>query len=304
MTSRRLLTVAATIAAAAIAATPAATAAHRNDQLPLHAGSAGQRVADLQWLLGGHKPYAFTQVHPTFKGKPNGSYGARTKHAVIAMKFRVGYPKQGQCGAKTTLLRDTTTRYFFSILEGRAPRPRCWVALAAERVKGLVRPGASTAALTIQRLEVSQLGVHEIPDGSNLGPCISTTCRIGSLGLFGPYQGSTGAYGAAWCASFAQWALKSVTGHTIPAALPAYVPSIAEWAQQHNYLAAKPKVGSFVIFLSSDLRLVNAFHIGYVVRVTASGVQTVEGNYANGVHEVWRPFAANPMVYVDVPGVA
>jgi hypothetical protein len=295
------------VAVLAIVFAPAGTAATcsaARQAFPLHAGSCGQHVSDLQWLLHGGKPYVFKQVLPTFKGHPNGSYGAITKHDVLAMKFRVGYPKLGQCGAKTTLLRDTTSRYFFFILEGKVPRPRCWVALAAERVKGLVRTGATVTALAIQKLEVSQFGVQESPDGSNRGPCISITCRLGALGLFGPYQGSTGAYGEAWCASFAQWALKSVTGHTMPAALPAYVPSIAQWAQQHNYLAAKPKVGSFVIFLSPDLLLVNAFHIGYVVRVTASGVQTVEGNYANGVHEVWRPFADNQMVYVDVPGVA
>lgn len=272
---------------------------------PLHAktarsaASCGQHVADLQWLLHGGKPYVFTQVKPTFKGRPNGSYGAITKHAVLAMKFRIGYPRAGQCGAKTTLLTDATTRYFFYILEGKAKRPICWVALAANRVKGAVRTGPTAAALAIQKLEISQLGVHEIPDGSNRGPRISFTS-----GGFGPYQGSTGAYGAAWCASFAQWALRSVIGHGMPAALPAYVPSIAAWAHQHNYLAAKPKVGAFVIFLSRDLRLVNAFHIGYVVRVTASGLQTVEGNYANGVHEVWRPFDSNRMVYIDVPGVA
>jgi len=290
------------IALAALAVVLAPSGAHaavRHDTFPLHAGSNGQRVQDLQWLLGGHRPYVFTQVKPTFKFKPNGAYGARTKSAVIAMKYRVGYPKLGQCGSKTTLLRDTTTRYFFAILEGKALRPRCWVALAAQRVKGLVRVGATDTALKIQALEVLQLGVQEVPDGSNRGPRISFTANG-----FGPYQGSTGAYGAAWCASFAQWALKSVTGHTMPAPLPAYVPSIAAWAQAHNYLAAKPKVGAFVIFLSPDLQLVNAFHIGYIVRVTASGVQTVEGNYADGVHEVWRPFDANPMVYVDVPGVA
>jgi hypothetical protein len=287
----------------AAAATPKCSTARQ--AFPLHAktahsaASCGQHVADLQWLLHGGKPYVFTQVKPTFKGKPNGSYGAITKSAVIAMKFRIGYPKLNECGAKTTLLRDTTTRYFFSILEGHAVRPRCWVALAAERVKGAIRTGATTTALAIQRLEVSQLGVQEQPDGSNRGPRISFTS-----GGFGPYQGSTGAWGAAWCASFAQWALRSVTGHGMPAPLPAYVPSIAAWAHEHNYLAAKPKVGSFVIFLSPDLQLVNAFHIGYVVRVTASGVQTVEGNYANGVHEVFRTFASNRMVYVDVPGIA
>lgn len=266
---------------------------------PLHAGSCGQHVAALQWLLGGHKPYVFRQVKPTFKGKPNGSYGARTKSAVLSMKFRIGYPAKGECAAKTSLLRDTTSRYFFYILEGKAKRPTCWVALAAERVKGAVRPGPTKTAVAIKKLELSQLGVHEIPDGSNRGPRISYTS-----GGYGPYQGSTGAYGEAWCASYAQWALRSVTGHTIPAALPAYVPSIAAWAQHRNLLAAKPRVGSFVVFLSGNLRLVNAFHIGYVIKVTAAGVETVEGNEGNAVREVWRPYTSNHMVYVNVPGVA
>jgi hypothetical protein len=292
-------------AAAAFLAPVPAVAAHRpacptvRQQFPLHAGSCGQHVADLQWVLGGHRPYVFRQVKPTFKGKPNGSYGARTKHDVLAMKYRIGYPAKGQCGAKTTLLRDTTSRYFFFILEGKAKRPTCWVALAAERVKGAVRVGPTVAALRIKQLELSQLGVHEIPDGSNRGPRISYTS-----GGYGPYQGSTGAFGEAWCASFANWALKQVTGHIIPAALPAYVPSIAEWAQARNLLAAKPKVGSFVIFLSSNLQLVNAFHIGYVIHVTGTGLETVEGNEGNAVREVWRPFAGNHMVYVNVPGVA
>lgn len=276
-----------------------ASAARCGDLFPLHAGSCGQHVADLQWLLHGGKPYVFHQVKPTFKGKPNGSYGAHTKHDVLVVKYRIGYPKLGQCGAKTTLIRDTTTRYFFYLLEGKAKRPTCWVALAAQRVKGTVRTGATSNALRIQALEVSQLGIHEIPDGSNDGPRISY-----AAGGFGPYQGSTGAYGAAWCASFADWALIQITGHGFGSANNAYVPTIADWAQRNNLLAATPRVGSFVVFLSANLQLVNAFHIGYVVRVTATGVQTVEGNEGNAVREVFRTFADNHMVYVNVPGVA
>jgi hypothetical protein len=309
---RRVLLVTVALAVVLVAAGNLAHAAARapvcsvaRQQFPLHAktihasASCGQHVADLQWLLHGGKPYVFRQVKPTFKSKPNGSYGAVTKHDVLAMKFRIGYPAKGQCRAKTSLLNDTTTRYFFYVLEGKAKRPTCWVALAAERVKGAVRTGQTTTAFAIQKLEVSQLGTREIPDGSNRGPRISVTA-----GGFGPYQGSTGAYGAAWCASFAQWALKAVTGRTMPAPLPAYVPSIAAWAQANNFLAAKPRVGSFVIYLSSDLRLVNAFHIGYVVKVTATGIQTIEGNEGNAVREIFRAYTANHMVYVNVPGVA
>lgn len=325
MKSRRQSLAAAIAAAVAVVAMPSASAvaggsaAHatvkqacpaKRQAFPLHAktvrsaASCGQHVADLQWLLHGGKPYAMHQVKPTFKGRPNGSYGAITKHDVLAMKFRIGYPKAGQCGAKTTLLIDTTTSYFFHVLEGTAIRPTCWVGLAAQRVKGAVRTGATDTALAIQRFEISQLGVHEIPDGSNRGPCISIVdgCAV-YLGN-GPYQSSTGAYGAAWCASFADYMLKLITGHGFGSTNDAYVPAIAEYAQAHNELAAKPRVGSFVIYLSRDLQLVNAFHIGYVVRVTATGVQTVEGNEGNAVRELWRPFATNRMVYVNVPGVA
>lgn len=297
------LTVASPVPAAAAAHKPACGAARQ--AFPLHAAAAhakascGQHVSDLQWLLHGGRPYVFRQAKPTFKPRPNGAYGARTKSAVLAIKYRIGYPTKGQCGAKTTLLRDTTTRYFFYVLEGKAKRPTCWVALAAERVKGAVRTGPTKTALAVKQLELSQLGVHEIPDGSNRGPRIS----FASAG-YGPYQGSTGAYGEAWCASFAEYALIRIAGHGFGSINDAYVPTIAAWAQQRNLLAAKPKVGSFVIFLSADLRLVNAFHIGYVIKTTASGVETVEGNEGNAVREVWRSFAGNHMVYVNVPGVA
>jgi hypothetical protein len=49
------------------------------DVFPLHPGSQGQHVKDLQWLLHGGRPYVFRQVKPTFKPAPNGAYGARTK---------------------------------------------------------------------------------------------------------------------------------------------------------------------------------------------------------------------------------
>jgi hypothetical protein len=284
-----------------------AIAAKRHDPYPLHSGSSGPRVAALQWLLAGHRPSVFTKTKPTFKGRPNGYYGARTKAAVKAMKYRIGFPKAGECqlGKTSTYVTDSAGVLLIEILEGKKQRPRCWVAIAAKRIQGTVVPGATVIALAIKRLELSQLGVHEIPDGSNRGPCISISCRLGDLGEFGPYQGSTGAYGAPWCASFGDWALKRIAGHGFGSANDAYVPTIAEYAQARGWLQAKPTVGSFVIFLSADRLLVNAYHIGYVIKlVGSSGIETVEGNYADAVHEVYRTFQANPMIYVDVPGVA
>jgi hypothetical protein len=187
------------------------TAPKRHDAFPLHAGSAGQHVADLQWLLGG-KPYAFTQVKPTFKGRPNGSYGAsRSTRARDEVPHRLpeARPVRREDDAAARhddplLLLDPRGQGAAAALLGRA---------RSERVKGAVRTGATATALAIQQLEVSQLGVHEIPDGSNRGPCISFTCTLGGH-AYGPYQGSTGAFGAAWCASFAQWALGSASPAT------------------------------------------------------------------------------------------
>ena len=270
--------------------------AARHDTLPLHAGSYGERVAGLQWLLAGHRPNVFTKVKPTFRGKPNGALGARTKHAIVAYKFRIGYPGRGQCGARMTLLVPTAGHLFFDLLEGKRQRPICWVALAQQRVQ-LVVPGASRAALAIKALELSQLGVREVPDGSNRGPCISFTCRLGALGAFGPYQGATGQFGAAWCASFQQWAFNAQGPGTF-ADRSAGVLYIESWAQKHGYLNAKAKVGSLVAFLD------DGGHIGYVTKVLASGYVTVEGNEGNAVKQVYHPWNDRLRVFIDIPGVA
>jgi hypothetical protein len=224
------------------------------------------------------------------------------------MKFRIGYPRAGQCGSKADLVNTTVGPQFFAMLEGKQPRPICWVGLAAKRIKGVVVPGATTTALRIKALELSQLGVHEQPSFSSRGPCISFTCnRDGHL--YGPYQGSTGAFGLAWCASFADWALKSVAGHGFGSSNDAYVPTIAEYAEAHGWLQAKPRVGMFVVFLTAAGQLGSAYHIGYVIKlVGSSAVETIEGNatdpYGGGVHEVYRPFATYHMVYIELPGVA
>jgi hypothetical protein len=300
----------------AVGETAKASSARCSDRWELHPGaktvraSCGQRVRNLQWLLAGHKPFALTAIKETFKAKPNGLYGARTASAVKAMKWRAGYPQKGQCKATANMASSTRVGpQFFAILENKQKRSLCWVGLASDRVKGAIRAGSTSTADKVRLLELSQLGVHENPARSNRGPCISYTCTLTGRS-YGPYQGATGAYGLAWCASFGDWALKSVRGRGFGSTNDAYVPAIAIYARDHGWLAAKPKVGSFVVFLNSSytLDLNTAYHIGYVVKVTASGVQTIEGNatdtYGGGVREVWRAFASWRMVYVDLPGVA
>lgn len=263
----------------------------RHDGYPLHAGSHGQRVQDLQWLLGGHRPYVFSKVKPTYRWKPNGAYGARTKHAVKAMKYRIGYPAAGQCSHKRSTVTDTAGSTFTLILEGKLQRPICWVAVAQLRIQ-LVEPGVSPAAWKIKELELSQLGTAEIPAGSNRGPRISYT----SAG-YGPYQGATGAFGLAWCASFQQWAFSTVTGATF-ADRSAGVLYIEAWAQRHGYLNAKAKVGSLVAFLD------DGGHIGYVSKVLASGYVALEGNSGDAVRQVFHPWNYRLRVFINIPGVA
>jgi hypothetical protein len=286
---------------------------------PLHGGtktqlaSCGQPVKDAQWLLAGHKPSIFTKTKPTFHGKPNGLDGAKTKAAVKAMKYRIGYPAKGQCPTtrKATTVTDTAGKQFIEILEGKQHRPLCWMKLASDRIKGTVVVGATQVALEIKSTELGFLGVHEIPSGSNRGPCISVLCEwpIDSAHIWAPFQVSTGAYGLAWCASFADYILKITVGQGFGSSNDAYVPTIVEYAQARGWLQAKPRLGSFVVFLNDAGRLASAYHIGFVIKlVGGSAIQTIEGNagdaYGGSVKEVLRPFASYHMVYIDYPGVA
>lgn len=292
--------------AAAALLLPAGVAAKtRPDAWNLHPGSHGPRVGALQWMLSGHCPNKYA---PACGGKAKATlhhyfpsvYGPRTKHGLLAYRYRLGFPAKGQCGARASKLTTTVTPWFFALLKGKVTRPVCWVGLAAKRIEGLVVPGASKAALRIKALELSQLGVTESPWGSNRGPRISYVS-----GGYGPYQGSTGAYGLAWCASFGDWALKHVTGHGFGSSNDAYVPAIVGHAQARGWLEAKPRVGSYVAFLTASGRLASAYHIGYVISlVGSSGVMTVEGNSNQAVREVYRRFGVYNMIYIAIPGVA
>jgi hypothetical protein len=249
---------------------PAAVSATRNDPYPLHAHSQGQHVKDLQWLLGGHKPNVFTKVKPTFKFKPNGSYGARTKAAVKAYRYRLGAPM--------SQLDNPVGLHFIYLLEGKAHRPPSWIANASHRVKA-VEPGATAAALKIRAYETSQLGVHEVPLGSNWGP----TVRL--------YQTATGAFHAAWCVSFQQYA-SLISGFGTFADRTASVYYELDYYAARNRVFAKPKVGALVAFVTYRYgrRVAGTGHTGFVAKVTASGFVSIEGNQANGVHEIFHPW--------------
>jgi hypothetical protein len=282
-----LVTLLATIA---IASASPATAATRHDSYPLHGGSAGTRVAAVQWLVSGHRQNVFTKVKPTLKRYTAGVYGARTKAAVKAYKFRIGYPAAGQCPStrKSTTVNDTASVQFVSILEGRKQRPVCWVAVAQQRLK-LVEPGATKLALVIKAIEISQLGHHE--RSWNCGPTIN-----GYFAFFGL------PCGLAWCEIFQAWAFAKAGYVPVPFALGAVSPfgviSTEQWFKPKGVLNAKAKVGSLVAFLD------DGGHIGFVTKVTASGYSTVEGNEGDAVKQVWHPWNDRLRIFIDLPGVA
>lgn len=251
----------------------------------LHAGSHGQRVKDLQWLLGGHDPNVFTSLKPTFHWKPNGSFGTRTADAVKQYKWKLGYPGK--------LVKPIAGPYFFALLTGKAKRPIRWVALAAHRLS-VVAAGPTAIALRIRALELSQLGTTEVPLGSNRGPQVTI------------YQRATGAYGLAWCVSFQQWAFLT-GGYGTFAYGTASVYYAVDWAQPRGLLRARPKVGALVAFVDYDSaghRIPGTGHMGYVVKVTTRGFVYVAGNDGNAVREHFLDNADRSHVFIYLPGLA
>jgi hypothetical protein len=240
---------------------------------PLRAGDRGQKVRDLQWLLSGHRPSVYRHsVHP-YGGRIDGVYGPRTQKAVRAAKWRLGYPSNALDGRAGNQL--------FELLLGKRARPLEWIGRASKRVHAAIE-GQTACSRRIAAVARAELGVHEIPDGSNDGPRI----RV--------YQAVTGAYHAAWCASFSQYVLKAAGIGTI-ADRSAGVFYIASWAHRHTMLHALPKPGSLVIYLK------NLGHMGVVERVTSTGFYSIEGNSSNAVRRRWHRTGDKHTVFVWLP---
>ena len=244
---------------------------------PLHYGSTGKRVKNLQWLLAGHAPSHYSTVHPLRGRKPNGVYGKRTAAAVAAAKWRLGYP--------TVYVNRVAGPLLFNILLGKTKRPIRWIQIAAKRQARLEHQEAAAKVSACQRQVVrtaeGQIGVHEIPDGSNWGPQVAN------------YEAVTGAYHAPWCASFSQWVLVHA-GYGPFANRSAGVFYIRDWAYQRGLLRATPRPGVLVLFLNST------GHMGIVEKVVQGGFYSVEGNTSNEVGRRFHPFSQST-VFVYLP---
>lgn len=254
-------------AAVLIAAAPAAP---KPLPLPLHAGQHGQRVCDVQWLLGGHKPSAYTGLK-TFHVKVNCSFGSRTKSAVLQMKWRLGFP--------TRALQPTVGADFLRILRGQVPRPRMYLVRAARRAPKTAVPSVEPWAARLIAVERHELGVREIPLGSNAGVRVLA------------YQASTRAFRAPWCVSFQQWA-RLAAGYNTIANRSAGVFYVVDWARARGLARATPSPGDLVAFLD------RLGHIGLVAKVVKGGFYGIEGNASDRVLERYHPTGGRPMIFL------
>lgn len=261
---KRLLLVLALMVALGLATGATVSAAATSSAPTLHRYSHGVRVKNLQWILKGHKPSAHRHLK-TYHAKIDGHYGVKTARAVRRMKYLLGYPNRLTRGR-------TAGAYFTAVLEGKAKRPVPWIARAAKRdSKYFKRRRIASSTSACQKRVVgyarSQIGVHEVPMGSNWGPQVAT------------FQSVTGAYHAPWCVSFAQWVLWRA--HVGPIAnRTASAAYLRDWAWHHGWLHSRPEVGSIAVWVYSDQ------HASVVDSVSGTHFTTVDGNWGDSVAHV------------------
>jgi hypothetical protein len=272
-----------------IAATLALAAGGQAQPQPhlLKQGATGKRVAALQWLLAGGKPSAYTGIRTLTRAQVDGVFGPATGKAVVEMKRRLGFPARA--------LEPVAGGDLFRILTGKTPRPLGYLTRATARLAADQKISAARASTACSRkliaTEQAEIGVHEIPDGSNDGPRV----RV--------YQAVTGAFRAPWCASFQMWALKTARlGFPKTAWSGAIADNsagvfyIVGWARAHGWLRAVPKPGMLAAFMD------RLGHIGLVERVFYSGYNAIEGNASNRVLRRFHPFGGRPTVFIEIPG--
>lgn len=268
---KRIILLAAIVAALCFAA--AASAGTR--YVPLHRYDHGPRVCNLQWLLKGHKP----SIHPhlkTYHGPLDCHFGPHTGKAVRRMKFLLGFPKSYLHGRRGRI----AGAYFHALLvDKKVKRPIAWIARAAKRQARIRR--YATSATACQRRIVSyarsQIGVTEVPLGSNWGPRVAM------------YQSVTGAYHAPWCVSFAQWVLWR--SHKGPIAnRTAGAVYLRNWAYSHGLLRSHPEPGTIAVWIYSEQ------HASIVESVNGSRYTTVDGNWADRVMRVTHDLRYGPPV--------
>jgi uncharacterized protein (TIGR02594 family) len=130
---------------------------------------------------------------------------------------------------------------------------------------------------------VHELGTRESPNGSNDGPRVHQ------------YQSATGAYRAAWCASFVQFVLREVgIGPIANDTAGAYY--MGDYARSHGWTRPTPAPGCVVVYH------IGQGHVGIVEKPSAPGTFfAIEGNENNGVNRVLRRMGEVYCIFT-VPG--
>lgn len=115
----------------------------------------------------------------------------------------------------------------------------------------------------MKHLEIArtQIGVHEIPKGSNKGPDIKK--YLNSVGLDEGYS---------WCMAFVYWCCKQAYSSN-PLVKTGGV--LAQWNKiDKKHRAVHPKVGDiFIMDFGGGLG-----HTGFVTAIEGNNIHTIEGN--------------------------
>lgn len=126
----------------------------------------------------------------------------------------------------------------------------------------------------------SQVGVSEVPPGSNWGPQVSQYLK--AAGFSSPEP---------WCASFVTWCYNKA-GKKVTFPDPALVQNWDNWAQAHGEVVTRPFRGDLVTFDWNNDKWYD--HIGIVEKVLAIRpfhvywFRSIEGNSGDKVSRCWH----------------
>ena len=151
----------------------------------------------------------------------------------------------------------------------RYPKVTKRTSLLTDAVRDALIPPL-TFGQKVARTQLAEVGVHEIPWGSNRGARVEV------------YQHVTGTVGLAWCAAFRSWACRE-NGYRGKVSARAY-----DWLDIGTRIpTAQAAEGDAVIFKIGD------GHIGTVLEVDhhAGTVKSVDGNTSDEVAVRVRPLA-------------
>jgi hypothetical protein len=127
------------------------------------------------------------------------------------------------------------------------------------------------SALDIVKIAEAEVGVREVPMGSNTGPRVRD------------YQSSTSLAGTGWpwCAAFVEWVWERARLDEHPANPSTFW--MCKRAESRGELSSTPMVGGAIIWCGT--------HVGLVVAVGSSTVRTIEGNSGDAVNPRTRAIA-------------